>query len=403
MQSKRPRFSIILPTYNRAHLLPLAIRSVLEQTFDDFELIISNGGSTDNTETVIEGFRDPRIKYYASTKRLSMGDNYEFALAQATGEFIVFFSDDDAFITSGLAKLNDLFESSGTEMIVFRYAQYIHPYLFRNKRIGNALLVDEFTSSHKMVPSNTALVRQLIISGLSANAYEYSIQYPLIGNVAFHKRLVDSLKTKVTRFFGLIPVDTYFATLLLSTIENYLSLDLPLLVWSRWEGNSSGVLSKGKSLQKHYLNLLGETKLTQVPFSFPLPLNLNANAVMTVISQLDLKRDDIRPNWHVFYERILDELVYLGSEGVDVENEFDEFIAVAESRSEFEHFATKARKMKKLANVKRELKTFLDKIGFRKSIYVSGSTDKTKKIDGSNSGFNNFLEASKYLGKLIND
>jgi len=57
--------SVIIPTYNRANLLPRAIKSVLNQTFKDFELIIVDDGSTDNTEEVIKEFqrKDERIKY----------------------------------------------------------------------------------------------------------------------------------------------------------------------------------------------------------------------------------------------------------------------------------------------------------------------------------------------------
>jgi len=53
--------SVIMPTYNRAHLLPRAIKSVLSQTFKDFELIIIDGGSIDNTEDVehIYFYSDP--------------------------------------------------------------------------------------------------------------------------------------------------------------------------------------------------------------------------------------------------------------------------------------------------------------------------------------------------------
>ena len=67
--------SIITPTYNRAHLLPRMVDSVLNQTYKQWELIIMDDGSTDNTREVIEGYGDLRIKYFrgintgASTKR----------------------------------------------------------------------------------------------------------------------------------------------------------------------------------------------------------------------------------------------------------------------------------------------------------------------------------------------
>ena len=53
-----PYFSVILPTYNRAHLLPKAIQSVVDQTFGDWELIIVDDGSTDDTKAVVENFQE---------------------------------------------------------------------------------------------------------------------------------------------------------------------------------------------------------------------------------------------------------------------------------------------------------------------------------------------------------
>jgi len=62
MSEKIPTVSVIIPTYNRAHLVGRAIRSVLNQTFQDFEIIVVDDGSTDNTEEVVKSFNDPRIR-----------------------------------------------------------------------------------------------------------------------------------------------------------------------------------------------------------------------------------------------------------------------------------------------------------------------------------------------------
>ena len=54
--------SVVLPTYNRARCLSRAINSVLNQTYSDFELIVVDDGSTDNTRELVEGYSDPRIR-----------------------------------------------------------------------------------------------------------------------------------------------------------------------------------------------------------------------------------------------------------------------------------------------------------------------------------------------------
>lgn len=61
--SSRPYFSVVIPTYNRADRIEKTINSVLQQAFTDFELIVVDDGSTDNTEAVVRSFDDPRINY----------------------------------------------------------------------------------------------------------------------------------------------------------------------------------------------------------------------------------------------------------------------------------------------------------------------------------------------------
>lgn len=83
-------FSVLLPTYNRAAFLPMAIESILAQTFADFELVISDGGSTDDTKATVLSHDDSRVKYVQSSERLSMGQNYQKAFDYSTGDFVVF-------------------------------------------------------------------------------------------------------------------------------------------------------------------------------------------------------------------------------------------------------------------------------------------------------------------------
>src|SRR3569623_644066 len=70
--SRLPRLSIGLPVYNGGDLLPLAIDSVLAQTFGDFELIICDNASTDQTEELCRAYarRDPRVVYHRSERTL---------------------------------------------------------------------------------------------------------------------------------------------------------------------------------------------------------------------------------------------------------------------------------------------------------------------------------------------
>jgi glycosyltransferase involved in cell wall biosynthesis len=91
-----PKVSIITCTYNRAHLIGETIRSVLAQTFYDFEFLIIDDGSTDKTEEVVGAFADKRIRYFKhphTEGKLTVLGNY--AHTKCSGEYIAYVDSDD--------------------------------------------------------------------------------------------------------------------------------------------------------------------------------------------------------------------------------------------------------------------------------------------------------------------
>ncbi|MCA9109881.1 MAG: glycosyltransferase family 2 protein, partial [Planctomycetaceae bacterium] len=90
MPTDRPRFSIVMPTRNRACLFRSALQSALAQTCGDFEVVISNNQSSDNTNEVARTFDDPRVRYFETDQTLPMSRNWEFALSNARGEYVTY-------------------------------------------------------------------------------------------------------------------------------------------------------------------------------------------------------------------------------------------------------------------------------------------------------------------------
>ena len=109
-----PKVSVLIPTYNYARYLPEAIESVLGQDFQDFELLISDDCSTDNSAEVIARYaaRDSRIRFQIHPKNLGMVENWNWCLSQARGEYIKFvFGDDKLLSPSAIGKMAALMES----------------------------------------------------------------------------------------------------------------------------------------------------------------------------------------------------------------------------------------------------------------------------------------------------
>ena len=106
------KVSVIIPTYNRAHLLPQAIDSVLNQTFKDFELIIVDNYSSDNTESVVKSYDDKRIRYFKNQNNGLIGVNRNYGIQKSRGEFIAFLDDDDLWLPEKLEKQVKLLNSN---------------------------------------------------------------------------------------------------------------------------------------------------------------------------------------------------------------------------------------------------------------------------------------------------
>jgi glycosyltransferase involved in cell wall biosynthesis len=100
---RTPRFSVIIPVYKQAQFLADAVQSVLDQTFEDFEIIIVNDASPDNAGEVIAQFADPRVKSITHEKNKGLPAARNTGMQAASGEFIALLDADDYFHAAKLA------------------------------------------------------------------------------------------------------------------------------------------------------------------------------------------------------------------------------------------------------------------------------------------------------------
>ncbi len=111
-----PLISVVMPAYNHERFITRTIKSVLEQSYPNLELIIVNDGSTDNTETTIKNFSDPRIRYFAQENQ----DAYNAlnnGISYSRGEFIAIINSDDLFTTDRLERLLQQHHDCGARFV----------------------------------------------------------------------------------------------------------------------------------------------------------------------------------------------------------------------------------------------------------------------------------------------
>ena len=110
--SHNPKVSVIIPTHNRAALLPRAVKSALSQTLEDIEVIIIDDASTDDTRQIIAAFHDPRVRCIRHEMNQHLATTRNTGIANARGEYVALLDDDDELLPNALEELSALLDAS---------------------------------------------------------------------------------------------------------------------------------------------------------------------------------------------------------------------------------------------------------------------------------------------------
>lgn len=112
----KPIISIIIPTYNRERLIARSVKSVLNQTYQDFEIIIVDDASTDNTRELVAGFNDERIRYVRHEENKGEAAARNTGIKAARGDYIAYQDSDDEWFPEKLARQIKLLEDASPEV-----------------------------------------------------------------------------------------------------------------------------------------------------------------------------------------------------------------------------------------------------------------------------------------------
>ena len=164
-----PLVSIIVTTFNRSTLLEETLGSILGQTFDDFELIVVDNMSTDNTSDIISVIGDSRIRYFKNENNGVIAVNRNFGIKHAKGRYVAFCDDDDLWFPNklhlqvGLMELNPLYALCYTNAIAF-YGNKITSMKMMRRTVSE----EHFSHllSGNFIPSSSVLIKRDIFSSI---------------------------------------------------------------------------------------------------------------------------------------------------------------------------------------------------------------------------------------------
>ena len=124
-----PRLSIGLPVYNGEPFLAESIDSLLSQTYEDFELIITDNASTDGTEALCRGYErlDSRVRYVRLPENVGCANNHNIAFAESRGELFKWASDDDLYARDLLQRCVDALDENPDAVLAHSWTAMINP------------------------------------------------------------------------------------------------------------------------------------------------------------------------------------------------------------------------------------------------------------------------------------
>jgi glycosyltransferase involved in cell wall biosynthesis len=138
MSSSKPRVSVAIPVFNGDNYLAEALDSILAQTYRDFEIVISDNGSSDDTENICRRYaeQDSRVRYFRHDVNQGASWNFRRAVALASGEYFVFLAHDDKWAPEFLEKCVAILDTKPEVVLCYPKAIEIDPQ-------GNALYKKE--------------------------------------------------------------------------------------------------------------------------------------------------------------------------------------------------------------------------------------------------------------------
>lgn len=128
--------SIVIPTRDRAEYLRHSLATATAITDPNIEILVSDNASVDETRQVVSQAKDPRVRYVNTQMRLSMRQNFEFALNDSRGDYVIFFGDDDGIIPGQFPFLRSILENRRPDALSWDFPVYGWPVVGYGHRVG---------------------------------------------------------------------------------------------------------------------------------------------------------------------------------------------------------------------------------------------------------------------------
>ena len=382
------KFTIAIPTRNRAKLLPCALKSALNQDYDDYEIVVSNNSSEDDTEEVISQFMEDRIRYIKTDYPMSMVDHWNFLLDKVSGEWVYYLCDDDALASFTLSYMDRIIQQY-PQIAIFRMATMLYFYPDVGVDKANTLIIP------RIVNRQTDIIDS---QDFLSETYRYiDGALPNVENSFINRGLQDEIRQKYGKaFFDWAP-DISNSLLMLANTSHYAYVYKPMRV----AGRALASFGFGSLISPQRLReLLNEADDWKGHFLFsPYPelltvYNVAYDTYCIVRDLLGGEASGLKIDPYIYRWLLLRDIrAYINSGFYEYKRYYD---IVTDDIKEYPRIA------ESLKNIKESFKRYRSYSLVALRHITKISTRHTIKGSDSNPRFSNIYEAAMYLNEHYN-
>lgn len=257
MNVKSTKFTLIIPTRERPDTLEFCLRNILDQDYQNFEVLVSDNFSQDDTKQIVSNFLDSRVSYLNTGKRISMSHNWEFALSQVTSGWVMFIGDDDGLLPNALKTLNEVIQKTGCQAVSAMNCVYTWPGHFSSSPKGELSI--PLRKKELFEVRDTAEWLRKAMNG----DVDYRELPWLYNGGAADIDVINKLRTPSGVFFNSINPDIFSAVALSVGLSHYAYINAPVGVngASKHSGGTSLMTNGGLSKASPSSKFLAEENI----------------------------------------------------------------------------------------------------------------------------------------------
>jgi glycosyltransferase involved in cell wall biosynthesis len=236
----RPRLSVVIPARGSARALAPTLRTCVAQAFPDCEFVVSDDSAAGDLRETAGDLADRRLRYVRTPRRLATSDGWEFAVGQATGEYLMLLGEGDGLLLHALVEIDEILRLSRAPFLHWISVGYTGPDAPAGRPAAPGELLVPLPPPAASHAVHRLEARPMLLA--AARGRMPAAELPAISASAVHRRLLDRLRSRTGRVFRGPCPDVYGAFAVAHVAGSYHSCTAPMGLRRLARGSDGGAL-----------------------------------------------------------------------------------------------------------------------------------------------------------------